>query len=227
MSAIADVSERKDRPAYVRFVKKAVEDKAESLRQGRYVAKDVDYALISPPYSRDIIEQKATQWLENLDRDVSMGRLPAEWRDAYKEGYRKWQNGQEMPLNGTPIRGWPVVSPAQQENLIRLNILTVEDLACVNDEGAARLGLGWLELRNKAVAWLRAANDRGGLTQENAELKLQNANLTAQVENLVARLEKLTQLAEVSQSAPVHSEESISADDILPESEPVNRNRRR
>jgi hypothetical protein len=222
MSAIESVADRKDRPAYVRFVKRAVEDKAESLKQGRFVAKDVDFALITPPYSRDVVEQKVVQWLDNMDRDVNMGRLPAEWRDAYKEGYRKWQNGQEMPLSGTPIRGWPVISPAQQENLIRMSILTVEDMAGINDEGAKRLGLGWLELKNKAIAWLRAAEDRGGLTQEMAQLKQDNANLTAQVSGLLEKVEQLKQMipAPHAVAAP---ETEITADDILPENEPPRR----
>lgn len=214
MSALESVVERQERPAYVRFEKRPVEDKAASLAAGRYVAKDVDYALISPPYSKDVVVQKVDAWLKQLDQDVAMERLPAKWRDAYREGYAKWQAGQEMPLHGTPIRGWPVISPAQQENLIRMNILTVEDMAHINDEGARRLGMGWLELKNKALAWLQQAEDKGPLTMEVAELKKVNANQAAQIEAMQQQISALTaRIAEPQAEKP----STISADDILPE----------
>ena len=224
MSEVVSLADRQDRPAYVRFVKTPVEDKAESIKQGRYVAKDVDFAHITPPYSKDVIVQKVSAWLAQLDQDVQMGRLPREWRDAYREGYAKWQNGQEMPLHGSPIKGWGVISPAQQENLIRMNILTVEDLACINDEGAKRIGMGWLELKAKARAWLDQVNDKGAVTMKMAELERQNANLLALNASLSEKVNALT--AQVGALATQPQSTTITADDILPESEPVPKRKR-
>jgi hypothetical protein len=188
----------------------------------------VDYAHISPPYSKDVVVQKVTAWLAQLDQDVGMGRLPAQWRDAYKEGYAKWQNGQEMPLRGTAIRGWGVISPAQQENLIRMNILTVEDLACVNDEGLKRLGVGWLDLKNKARTWLDALEKKGEVTMKMAELEKQNILKDTLISSMEAKLATLT--AQVSALAgaqmQIPQSNTITADDILPESEPVQKRRR-
>ena len=168
---VGQVSERTDRPAYVRFERVAKENKALSLQEGKFVATDVDYALITPPYSKDVIRQKVASWFDNLEQDVRNDRIPEAWAKLYRDAYRAWQNGQEIPPNGSPIRGWGVLSPAQQENLLRINILTVEDLAGVNDEGLRRVGMGAQELKQKAVAWLRTLHDRGPLTQENAALK--------------------------------------------------------
>lgn len=221
--SVESLVDRQDRPAYVRFVKTAVEDKTESIRQGRYVARDVDYAHITPPYSKDVIVQKVSAWLAQLDVDVNNGRIPAKWRDAWKDGYAKWQNGQEMPLHGTAIRGWGVISPAQQENLIRMNILTVEDLAHINDEGAKRLGLGWLELKTKARTWLDQVEDKGAITMKMAELERQNANKDALIESMTSKLDALT--SQVAALAQVQPSNTITADDILPESEPVKRRR--
>lgn len=117
--SVGEVSNREERPAYVRFERRPVEDKEASIREGRYMAKDVDFALITPPYSKDCVEQKVTRWLEDLERGVRDGRIPQQWATLWKEGYQKWQNGQEMPLHGTPILGWGVISPAQAENAHR------------------------------------------------------------------------------------------------------------
>ena len=215
--SVGEVSNREERPAYVRFERRPVEDKEASLREGRYVAKDVDFALITPPYSKDCVEQKVTRWLEDLERGVRDGRIPQQWATLWKEGYQKWQNGQEMPLHGTPVLGWGVISPAQQKMLIAINCLTVEDLAQINDEGMKRVGMGGLELRNKAKNWLASVKDHGGLTIQMSALEQENAQLKASVDGLKAQVEALKgmipQQPQMMQQPYV--EQGISASDLL------------
>ena len=228
--SVGDVSNREERPAYVRFERRPVEDKNASLNEGRYVAKDVDFALITPPYSKDCVEQKVTRWMEDLDRGVREGRIPQQWADLWKEGYKKWQNGQEMPLHGTPILGWGVVSPAQQKMLIAINCLTVEDLAQVNDEGMKRIGMGALELRNKAKNWLNSVKDHGATTIQMAALQQENAHLKASLDGLTAQVEALKgmipQQSQTTQQAYVEPE-GISASDLLDDAPTIEEPKRR
>jgi len=143
--SVNSLAKEEDRPAYVRFERRAVENKAETLKMGRSVSFDVDFALITPPYSKDLIVLKVPTFFENTERDVRNGRTPEKWMDAWKNAYQKWQNGQEVPLNGTPIKTWSAISPAQIKNLIAIGILTIEDLAQCNDEGIRRIGMGGIE----------------------------------------------------------------------------------
>lgn len=221
MGAVGDIGSREDRPAYVTFERVAVEDKAASLREGHYIARDVDYVNVTPPYSKDIWKAKVSQWFDNMKQDVQNGRLPREWMDGYIRKYEAWKNGQEIPLEGTAIKGWGVISPAQQETLIRLNILTVEDLAGVTDEGAKRIGMGAMELKNKAKAWLAQLNDRGPLTLEMAAVKQENAVLKGSIEALTAQVERLTQALNQREARVVVDVPSTDLSDILPEPEPM------
>lgn len=191
--AAVELNERADRPAYVRFERRPMEDKPATLRAGTgtVVYKDVDFVKITPPYSKDVIEQKVTQWLLDMEMNVRNDRMPREWMDRYVAAHKAWLNGQEMPLHGTAIRGWGVVSPAQQETLIRMNILTVEDLAAVNDEGIRRIGMGGTELKHKAKAWISQHLDKGPLTLENAALKTQVSNLESQLAQLTQSVQQL------------------------------------
>ena len=219
MSSVADVMERKERPAYVRFETRAIEDKAASLKEGHYVGKDVDYALVTPPYSKDVIIFKVDQWLQQLDVDLRNDRIPKAWVDRYREEYQAWKRGQQLPLRGTPIKGWGVISPAQQETLIRMNVLTVEDLAAMNAEGIGRIGMGGITMKDKAAAWLSQVQDKGPLTQEIAAVKARNRELEASVETLSKQVEKLA--AMVGQPvAVVEKEAEISAADLLEEETP-------
>jgi len=214
--SVGDIADREARPPYVRFERRPIEDKEASLQEGRYVAKDVDFVLITPPYSKDCVEQKVSRWLENIEKQVKDGRTPQKWVDLWKEGLNKWRNGQEIPLNGTPILGWGVISPAQQQMLIAMNCLTVEDLAAVNDEGLKRIGMGGLELKNKAKNWLSSVNEHGPLTLKMSALESENAQLKASLDGLKSQIETLKTM--IPQGQPTQAfvaRDEITANDLL------------
>lgn len=219
--SVGELISREERPAYVRFERRPMEDKAASIREGRYVAKDVDFALVTPPYSKDCVEYKVEQWLINMERNVRDGRIPEKWADQWKASYNSWKNGQEMPLSGTPIKGWGVLSPAQQATLIAMNCLTVEDLAGINDEGLRRIGMGAVELRDKAKNWLASMKDHGAVTVQLAAMEQENRNLATTVESLKAQVEALkNMIPRQPEMVQVGREPDISAAELL-EDEPV------
>lgn len=209
-----------DQPALVRFYRVAIEDKAASLKAGHYVAKDVEFVDVLVPFSKDKRTKKVDGWIEQIEANVLAGRMPKQWVDGYKEKLAAWRLGQEIPPDGTPIRGWPVISPAQMETLIGLNILTVERLATINDDGQRMIGMGSLDLKNKAQAWLSQRSDKGPLTIEVAALKGENATLKTTVETLSAQVEglskRLNQMQPVAPSVPA-SKHTIGLNDILPD----------
>jgi hypothetical protein len=221
MSTVGSVNDREDRPAYIRFEIVPIEDKAASLATGHYVAKDIEYALITPPYSKDVFKIKVPQWKLNMQQDVSNGRLPEQWMHGYLKAYEMWKKGQEMPLNGTAIKGWGVISPAQQETLIRMSILTVEDLAAVNDEGLRRIGMGAGDLKNKAKGWLSQLQDKGPLTQEIASVRNENAILKGAVASLEIQVKALMESSQNAQPYAAKVEAGITAGDILEDDAPA------
>lgn len=195
---MSDIEIKQEKPAYVTFERRPVQDVVASEREGRYIATDVDYVKITPAYTKDVMIHKVKDWFSKLENDVRNERIPSAWVDHYKKHYAAFQSGQELPLDGTPIRGWGVLSPAQQEMLIRSMILTVEDLAGVNDDGIRRIGMGGVDLKNKAIAFLKSAKDTGSLVMENARLKAQLevsdqtvADLSKSVDELTATVERL------------------------------------
>ena len=228
MSVVGQISEQKDRPPYIRFKRDAVEDAQASLEAGHYVARDVDYVLVTPPYSqKDVLRFKVASWFETLEVDVRNGRFPAEWLDKFRGSYALWKNGQEIPLDGTPIRGWGVISPAQQETLTRMMILTVEDLSRANDDALRKIGMGAVELRNKARAWLAQVNDKGPATLQIANLQKENEILSSSVSALQKQVEELCRQLKF---APALSEPQVAPDPheipasaIFDEVEPVKR----
>ena len=225
MTAVGEIRELKERPAQIEFARRAIEDTVASKREGRYMTYDVDYVTVFIPYSRDTNVFTVEQWLLNLEQYTREGRIPQDWLPNYKRLYEAWKNGQELPPNGTPIKGWGVLSPAQQESLIHYRVLTVEDAAGMNEDIMRKLGMGAVEIKNKAKTWLSQLAERGPATMQIAELQRENELLKGSIASLEAKIDRMVNAQheeehEARVSVSRETIESIEADDIMPEPEP-------
>lgn len=177
-------------PAWVQFEVRAVEDRNATIKNGTWTTKDVEFALITPPYSKDCNEKEVKDWLEEMEQNVRNNRMPARWRDAYRAKYDAWKKGLEIPEDGIPIKGWCMASPAQQQNLISNGIRTVESLAKMNDEGMKRYGMGALDMKNRAAAYLKQQST-GKVAQENAALMAKVNDLETQIKAVLDKNREL------------------------------------
>lgn len=182
---------KKDRPPFVNFEVRAEEDRTASIEAGHYVAKDVDYALITPAGSRDCVERKVEDWFAHIEDQAQQGRFPHEWVEGFKFKYKHWKETQELPVEGTAIKSWNVVSPAQCRLLLDLNVRTVEDLSNANEELIARLGMGGRDLVRRAKIWLESASNVGQTSERlNAEIAAREA-AEARIKSLEETVQKL------------------------------------
>lgn len=167
-----------ERPPYVVFERRAMENKAETIKAGHYVGQDVDIAIITRPGSRDNLEKIATEWLADIREKARQDLLPQTWYDGFSRAYESWLKGEEVPIAGTAIKGWPVLSPSAQKTIIAAGIRTVEDLAELPEAELSRIGTGALSFKQKAQNWLKAANDVGKVTEQLTAMTVQIAELT-------------------------------------------------
>ncbi len=180
-----------DRPPYVQWETRAIEDRSASLAAGHYVAKDVDYAVIMRPGSRDKLEKEAIVWLSELRAKDQKNEIPPTWFPAFQASFKAWKDGEEEPVNGTSVKLFPVLTPSQLKTLQSAGIKTIEDLAQIPDQDLGILGIGGLNLKLKARAWLEQAVDKGKLAEENASLKTQMTQMQEQLNFLTSELGKL------------------------------------
>ena len=174
-----------ERLPFVRFEARPIEDREATIKEGHYVAKDAHFVIVQPAGAKDTIEKRVDEWLANFERtNPDLGR-------RYAELYDRWKRGEELPVDGTPLKNWPVASPAQIANLIAINIRTVEELANANDAALNRYGMGARALQQQAVSWLKSADDVGKVAQMNAHLKTRNEELEKQNKELMAEVEVL------------------------------------
>lgn len=180
----------KDMP-YVTFETKTVEDAVETRRQNQPVFKEQHYARITPPGSRDVQLEKLPNWWAKLDTEYRSGRVMSQWIEKWKGDFKKYEQGLEIPEDGTPIRGWKLLSGSQQETLLRMNIRTVEALAHIGAEAMAYIGMGAVELKRRAEAWIQQNQDKAPMAIEMAAIKGENETLKATVANLTEKVAEL------------------------------------
>lgn len=157
-----------------RFYKRAVQNKFLSKKEGRPIFEDQIFCEYYP----------AGNTLLRMDvpaHEAHKQRFARQW--AY---YVSTQGGDSREV-GTPLTSWPLLSPADAENLRGAKFNTVENIAAASDGQLQALGMGVAGmaphvLRTRAQAFLGAAQDTA-LPQKQAEdieaLKKQVADLTA------------------------------------------------
>lgn len=208
------IEQMRDRPPYLRWELRQMEDRNASIAEGRYVARDVVFALLTPSGSKDVIPLIAEEFLKDCEEKARRGRYNPEWAKAFRASYDAWTKGVEMPESGTPIRGWPLLSPAAQEMYLRLNIRTVEDLALMTEEGIKNAGMGARGDKKKAEAWLEQAKT-GADAGKVAALQTRNEELEAQVKELSATLTALGEQVRGMQTARRSQRRERDPDDML------------
>ncbi len=172
------------RPPYVRFKRVAVRDHAKSTDAGYEVTRDEDFACITPPGSRDCVEKVAAEWLREIEAKSRNGDQgwPFEFVQGFRMAYEQYLQQNEMPPMGTPVRGFPLLQPSEQQRCLSANILTVEDLATANEQSLSRIGMGARAMSEKASAWLRSRDDGSAkVASENVNLRAENDRLKDQL----------------------------------------------
>lgn len=136
------------------------------------------------PFIRIMFPGDKTKTVDREVTDHDKLRFARRW-DAFEKGAA-------MPVTGTPLEQWPMLSRTQVLELKGLNIMTVEQLADMPDSGLTFLG--GLELRSKASVWLKVANDTAAAAQFSAQNEALRADLAAkdqQLKDMAARIEAL------------------------------------
>ena len=150
------------RPPHVVYERRAEEDRTASIEQGRYVSRDVDYAIVTPAGSKDRVERVVADWFLMLAGEVKAERWPQAWLDQLRAGYDSWTRGQTPPESGTPLSTWPALSPAQVKNWAQIGIRTIEELAEANEETLSAYGMGSRDMKSRAGLFLENAKSDSG-----------------------------------------------------------------
>lgn len=181
---------------YVEFELRPEEDREESIAQGMPVFKDVEFAMITMPGGGLVVDKPINEALLYEWKNGDNRRKPPS-PFAYR-AYEAWKEGREAPVNGTDLKNWPGVTPAQLKTCQNATVRTIEDLAEANADTIRKLGMGGVAMMEKAKAYLASANQNKTSEEVSALLvKLEALTDTVkrkdeQISDLLERLDEST-----------------------------------
>lgn len=189
-----------ERPPYVEFKRSTAERRYPVLdaegkthpQAGQLYYVDVDLVKITQIGGKDTVEKVVSDWIENCKVNVQAQRMPREWLMHYELTYQKFKEGQEVPIQGTPIRNWPLLTPAQVENCTSRGIRAVEDLAAANEQTLNALGMGSRALKQQAVDYLAAKQDTAPLVEQLNAMRVQVEALGTRCQTLAAENQQMS-----------------------------------
>ena len=165
-------------PAIPQFFTEPVKMEFKSKQAGRPIFEEREFVRIIIPGDR---------------RSMAVEPVGEEHKGRWPKEYAAFKSGRAAPLEGTPLREWPVsaMTAARAEELAFFNIKTVEQLSALNDAQLQNLGMGARELRERARLWLAVAKSGAAplerLQAENERLTAENERLTRDLTDANAR----------------------------------------
>lgn len=188
---------------HVRFYQKEVPHAFETEKQGRPVFLMRDFVRIEIPGDRyNIIDTYAG---ENHKK-----QYPVEWARYLNE---KADTGVDN-IQGTLLRDWPLLNPAQAAELKFFHFYTVEQVAQASDEQIGKIGMtvgvSPHSFREKAKAYLARAKDSVIVEQQNEELRKRDAEIEAlkkQMEEMMSKMSSMPVVEPKKRGRPVETQE--------------------
>jgi len=100
--------------------------------------KGLDFQNTQTWHRVESLRPKADPTRSDSRQADTLALMEARW-SVIEPAYLSWKGGQELPETGTPLAAWNGVSPSAADHLRRMGILSVEDVAAMSPDEAARL----------------------------------------------------------------------------------------
>lgn len=159
------------------------------------------------PYERITIGKKgAPNWQSELD----VRRLERDDPAVYQHflpTIEKWRKTNTIATEGVPLEAWPAISKGQLRALKNLGLRSVEDVSEANDLIREKFGMGFLDLKKQAKAYLQ------NYSKQQAAKKLTDqedaiADLKAQLKEAQETIQALAAKAGLKEQRPLLQEKA-------------------
>ncbi|TGR84572.1 hypothetical protein EN866_33010 [Mesorhizobium sp. M2D.F.Ca.ET.223.01.1.1] len=152
-----------------RFYTAAVENPAESKKQGRPIFEDKEFVEVK--FAGDKLRVHVAPAHEYYKRR-NLPNGDSEWityAQEFQPIYERFKQGLIEQGTGTPLSELPFLTESKRAELKALNIKSAEALAQLDGGPLKMLGMGGRELKNQAQAYLDKANGSADVTRLAAE----------------------------------------------------------
>ena len=173
---------------YVEFELRPEEDREQTLKQGMPIYRDIEFAVITMPGGGLVVDKKITpELLQEWKHGDNRRKPPSPF--AFR-AYEAWRDGHDIPVNGTDLKNWPGVTPAQLKTCLAATVRTIEDLATANADTIRKMGMGAVALSQKAQSYLESAGNNKA-SEEVASLRVKMEAMQETVDKKDRQIQEL------------------------------------
>lgn len=177
-AAFSDLSRQglsdEDKRLHVQFFYEEIPDAKKTAEMGRPIFKSVEMCEIRIPGDKDNV---------TVER---VSRMQPDPRLRFPGQYARHKAGEAVQIEGTLLRQWGLITPAEAKSYEAIDVYTVEQLAGMSD-ATCQKHRGVLADRQKAKDWLDKAKGLEPVAQarsENERLRAENEALREAVAEL-------------------------------------------
>ena len=168
----------------VHFYKKPMQNEYKTAIEGRPIFDDVLMVKIFTPGDNMTV-------IDTLVREDHKARFPLQWAAFLN------RVGNDQQISGTPLSQWPLVTPAQAEELKALKFYTVENIAMASDAQLQRIGMlagmSSHTFRDRAINFLKVAKEEASVSQHEEEIRTlreENAKIKSETDAKLAQMQE-------------------------------------
>lgn len=181
---MTDTLYRGEQGETLQFETKAVPNAVLSEKFGRPIFDEVLFVQVFAPGSRD-----SSPVLELERKFIPEAMMANKRSHNYERFVRQIEHYRGSgvagsDITGTPLSAWPALDTARVAELNAIKVFTVEQLAAFPDSALPQLGMGGLEFRARAKAFLETASNTSLSTNyaaENERLRVENTRLNGEL----------------------------------------------
>ena len=166
-----------DDKLFVKFENKPVQDKTATAEKGRPIYKEVAHISIRAAGSQNFVCRRASL--------ADMRRFPRH--------FAAFEQKREMPVEGTLLSEWPLISRTMAKELEGVHVKTVEQLVNMSDQNSQNF-MGINELKRKANLFLDHAAGEAPMLKMQDELDQRDQTIAQQQTTINLMMERLTAL---------------------------------
>jgi hypothetical protein len=159
-----------DEKLFVKFYMGTIKNEERTAQAGHPVFDDVPFIKVLVPGARDGIDTIAD----------------ANYQRRFSTLWQQFKANLEQVHSGMPLKEWPAITRSVCEELLHMNVTTVEQLADLSDTYAQKI-MGFYDLKRKAAIYLASAKD-SAISQQLSEVNKAQAERITALEGEIARL---------------------------------------
>lgn len=160
----------------VSFFDKSIKNNFKSAEEGVPIFNEVLYISKTVPFKeKDSVQRKAT----------------SEDKSNYPQAFQAYENREKFEGEGTLVKNWNYPSESEVQMLLTHKIVTIEQVAALDDIAVKRMGNGGRALRDTARKYIEQADGVDKLAEDLKTLKKESSEQIAELEKECEELKGL------------------------------------